>query len=242
MQKLYQKKPLLFALLFIFVYVVGMSSADAASEVFGVKGSFSLLFSAALSALLFVFILRGGHRATFGLLLPRIRARSVLFYLPLAALVSINVWFGVTLNLSPLESALSACTMLLVGFLEEIIFRGLLFRAIQRDNPVSAIVVSSVTFGIGHIVNLLNASGAELFSTACQVVYATAAGFLFVVLFLRTGSLLPAILTHSLLNALSVFANEAAQTPTSDLLSAAFLTLVAAAYALYLWRVMPREA
>ena len=241
MQKLYQKAPLLFAILFIVVYVVGMSSADEASKVLDVQGSFSLLFSVALSALLLVFILHGKHRETFGLVFPRVRGKRVLFYLPLVALVSVNFWLGLTLNLSPLESVLTACCMLFVGFLEEVIFRGLLFCAMARDNQTAAIVVSSVTFGIGHIVNLFNASGAELVSTALQVVYATAAGFLFVVLFLKTKSLLPAIFTHSFLNASSVFANEAARTLPFEILSAAFLTLVAAGYAIYLWRALPEE-
>ena len=46
-------------------------------------------------------------------------------------------------------------SMILVGFVEEMIFRGFLFRALLgEDKPVVAIIVSAVTFGIGHIVNL----------------------------------------------------------------------------------------
>ena len=52
--------------------------------------------------------------------------------------------------------------MLCVGFLEEVIFRGLLFTAIARNNIKSAVIISSVTFGIGHIINLFNGSGMEL--------------------------------------------------------------------------------
>lgn len=38
--------------------------------------------------------------------------------------------------------------MLCVGFLEEVIFRGLLFTAIAKDTIKTAVVLSSVTFGI----------------------------------------------------------------------------------------------
>lgn len=45
--------------------------------------------------------------------------------------------------------------MINIGFLEEIIFRGILYKSIEKDNKKLAIIISSVTFGIGHIVNLL---------------------------------------------------------------------------------------
>ena len=240
MQKFYQTNPLLFAIFFIVVYVVGMSSADEFSLVLGVRSAVSLVFSAALSLLLLTFLLRGENRETFGLVSARTKGKNVLFYLPLFALVSVNFWLGLALKFTLLESVLSAVTMLFVGFLEEVIFRGLLFCAMKRDSKTAAIVVSSVTFGIGHIVNLFNASGAELVSTACQVVYATAAGFLFVTLFLKTKSLLPAIFTHSLLNATSVFSVES-ESLVFHLVSAAFLTLVSLFYTLYLWRKTPQE-
>ena len=52
--------------------------------------------------------------------------------------------------------------MLCVGFWEEVIFRGLLFQAIAKDNIKSAVIISCVTFGIGHIINLFNGSGMDL--------------------------------------------------------------------------------
>ena len=64
--------------------------------------------------------------------------------------------------------------MLCVGFLEEVIFRGLLFQAIAKDNIKSAVIISSVTFGIGHIINLFNGSGMDLVNNLCQIVFAFA--------------------------------------------------------------------
>ena len=64
--------------------------------------------------------------------------------------------------------------MINVGFLEEIIFRGFLFKMMKKDNVKSAIIVSSITFGIGYIVNLLN--GADFIPSLLQVFYAIAIG------------------------------------------------------------------
>ena len=64
--------------------------------------------------------------------------------------------------------------MLCVGFLEETIFRGLPFTAIAKDNIKSAAIISSVTFGIGHIINLFNGSGMDLVNNLCRIVFAVA--------------------------------------------------------------------
>lgn len=45
-------------------------------------------------------------------------------------------------------------TMALAAYVEEIIFRGFLYKVIEKDNVKQAIVISAVTFGAGHIVNL----------------------------------------------------------------------------------------
>ena len=60
--------------------------------------------------------------------------------------------------------------MLCVGFIEEVIFRGFLFKAIAKDNVKTAIIISSVTFGVGHLVNLVNGSGMELVANLFQIV------------------------------------------------------------------------
>lgn len=158
----------------------------------------------------------------------------MLYYIPLLVLLTANLWYGAAMNLSPLETVLYILSMFCVGFLEEMIFRGLLFKAMVKNGVRSAIIVSSVTFGIGHIVNLINGSGAELLPNLLQVVYAIAIGFAFVMIYCRTKSLLPCILTHGIFNGLSAFANEAAMTPQREIVSGILLAVIGGGYALYL--------
>ena len=149
--------------------------------------------------------------------------------------MSVNLEDGkVLFSKRSLETGLYVVSMLCVGFLEEVIFRGLLFKALWADaeNVGWAVLLSSLTFGMGHIVNLLN--GAQLLPTLLQICYATAIGFLFTVLFLRSGTLLPCILTHSAVNSLSAFAVE--RTGALDIAAAAVLTAVSLAYALWILR------
>jgi membrane protease YdiL (CAAX protease family) len=94
--------------------------------------------------------------------------------------------------------------MTFVGFAEELIFRGFLFKAILKDGNVrTAIIISSVTFGLGHILNLL--IGQDLIETLVQIVFAVAVGFVFTMTFYKGGSLWPCILAHSVIDVTSVF-------------------------------------
>ena len=92
--------------------------------------------------------------------------------------------------------------MLCVGFLKEIIFRGFLFVGMSKNNLRSAVIVSSITFGIGHLVNLFN--GQLFFETMIQILFAIAVGFTLVILFYKGKSLIPCIIFHGLNNSLSV--------------------------------------
>ena len=178
----------------------------------------------------------------YGLCKSPVPARRFLYYVPLVILASGNLWNGAAMNYTAAETVCRIVCMLCVGFLEEVIFRGLLFKAIAKDNIRSAIIISSVTFGIGHIINLFNGSGMDLVSNLCQIVFAIAVGFLLVTIFYRGGSLIPCILVHSAINTLGTFANDAALTMEARLLHIAVLIAITAAYTLILTRTLPKKA
>ena len=234
LKKLYDRSELWFALAWIFAYVVLASAGDNLSAALGTPKLVTLPILTALSAGLFFFVRKNGLIRKYGLCKPRIPAAKMLYYLPLLLLLTANLWYGVRRNGSPLETVLYILSMFCVGFLEELIFRGLLFQAMAKDGLRSAIAVSSITFGMGHLVNLVNGSGAELLPNLLQVMYAAAIGFAFVLIYCRTQSLMPCIITHSVINGLSAFSNEAAMTPQRQVLSGVLLAVIAGGYAWYL--------
>ena len=234
LKKLYEKSEIWFAVAWIIAYVVLASAGDNISADLGIDKIVTLPILIALSAVLYIFVRKNGLTEKYGLCKPRLPAAKMLFYAPLLVLLTANLWYGVALNQSLTETALYILSMFCVGFLEEMIFRGLLFQAMAKNGVRSAIIVSSVTFGIGHIVNLFNGSGAEWLPNLLQVVYAIAIGFAFVMIYCRTKSLIPCILTHSIFNGLSAFAGEAAMTPQREILSGILLAVIGGGYALYL--------
>ena len=234
LKKLYEKSEIWFTVAWIIAYVILASAGDNISEDLGISKIVTLPILIAMSAILYFFVRRNGLAEKYGLCKARLPAAKMLYYIPLLVLLTANLWYGVAINQPPLETALYILSMFCVGFLEEVIFRGLLFQAMARDGVKSAIIVSSITFGIGHIVNLINGSGAELLPNLLQVMYAVAGGFAFVMIYCRTKSLMPCIITHSVFNGLSAFANEAVMTPQKQITSGILLAVIAGGYALYL--------
>ena len=241
MKKLYEKNELTFAIVWIVVYCVLQSFANPLNEMIGIAYSASAVFCILQAIVLFTFIRKNNLLRRYGLCKSPVPARRFLFYLPLVILASGNLWNGVALNYSPVEVACHIVCMLFVGFLEEVIFRGLLFVAIAKNNIRSAVIISSVTFGIGHIINLFNGSGMNLVNNLCQIIFAIAVGFLLVTIFYRGKSLLPCIIVHSAINILSTFANDTELTVEMHLLHIVILIVVTVAYTLVLTKTLPKS-
>ena len=242
LKKLYDKSKIWFAVGWIIAYCVLMSVGDGLSAAVGIEKSITLVIGILLSAVLLLFLKKNGLFEEYGLCAPKASARSMLYYAPIIVMLTANLWYGVTLNCGPIETLLYILSMLCVGLLEEVIFRGLLFEAMRKDSTKAAIIVSSVTFGIGHIINLINGSGAELLPNLLQVVYATAAGFMFVMMYYRSKSLVVCIAAHGLFNAISVFANESAASDRMRILTALLLTVITGSYAAFLALSVRKDA
>ena len=239
MTSLYKKSEICFALLWIGIYCVGMSLFDNLSKAIGLENSVSAVFALVASVFLFLWIRKSNLTEYFGLRKTTAPAKAFLFFIPLVVISLSNIWSGFSLNYGSVQLVCFIVKMLCVGFLEEIIFRGFLFRAMSKDNVKSAIIVSSVTFGIGHVINLLNGSGMNLADNIFQIIAAVFIGFLYVIIFYRGGSLIPCILSHGVLNLLSAFANSEAPETEVLIFRMVLLIVLVAGYALILLKTLP---
>ena len=241
MNRLYQKNEIWFAIAWIITYVVGSSAAETMSDTIGVPKLVTVLFHVGLSLVVFFWMRRKDLLEKYGLCRSDVAAVKFLYYIPLIIMGSCNLWYGVKWNMPVLETLFYVISMICVGFLEEIIFRGFLFRAMSRDSIKWAILVSSVTFGIGHILNLFNGSGMDVVSNLCQICNAIAFGFLFVIIFYRGKSLLPCIFTHSTINVLSAFTDESSLSAGREIIMALVLAVMAVAYTGILLKTLPER-
>lgn len=239
MRKIYDKNELNFALIWIGIYVLLLSVGDNVSETIGISKIVTVPVSIVLTCIIYFWISKNNLKEKYGLCSFKSSIKNYLYFIPLVLLTSTNLWWGMKLNLSVMESILYVFSMLCVGFLEEVIFRGFLFKALCKDNIKQAIIISSVTFGFGHIVNLLN--GRDIPETLMQVCYAIAIGFLFTIIFYKGKSLWPCIITHSVTNSLSAFANEDVITMQKHLLVCIFLCVISVWYAMYILKKAEQE-
>lgn len=227
MKKLYEKKPVLFAVLFIVLYCA--VTIPIRGE-YGDGSIQSLLGLTAVAAVIAVVSSLIPLWRKLGCAAKPQNVRLCLWFLPMILLATGNVWDGFQLRYNGAELWYAMGSMALVGFVEEMIFRGFLFRALlKKDGPKAAVIVSAVTFGIGHIVNLL--AGMATVENLLMIVFAIAWGFVFTMVYYKSGSLLPCILGHAVVDVLSVVA---AETAWGTWLYIGATVVIGGAYSLYL--------
>lgn len=220
-----KNKELFYTIFYIIFYVI---SNSIVLNNYGQISIQSLLVNTVITITLVSTIISTKKTKYYGLVKVN-KPNKYLYFVPLILLVIINFIGGIKIQNTPKEIILFILTMLEVGFIEEILFRGYLFKILEKDNQKTAIIITSLTFGIGHIVNLLN--GANFIPTLIQILYSISIGYLFVKILIKTKSLWPCIITHSLLNALSIFSN---QTTIIFYISSILLLFISLSYSFYL--------
>lgn len=232
MRIFYDKAEIWFTVMWIILHVVGVSAADSISVQIGFPRLITLLYSIGMLTVLVIFMARNGFMKRYGLCGFEGSLAEFWFFVPLIAICSINFWNGVAVETTLTNGVIEALAKGIGGIVEELIFRGLLFVYMCKSGVMSAIVVSSLTFGIGHIVNLVN--GAPVFETVCQIIYACAIGFCFTMVFYVGRSLIPCILVHFIVNASSAFGVAAADAQTFHIIATIFLTVVSGGFGAWL--------
>lgn len=116
-----------------------------------------------------------------------------LFWLPLVPAV-MNLIPGIRV-IAFSDFFLFLIIALLVGFVEESYFRGLMLRAFASRGAWRTAIITAVFFGLLHTLNIFaDWNTAYVFQ---QVIYATAIGFMYAALAIRTGVIWPLILAHA---------------------------------------------
>ena len=229
MKKLYEKSEITFAMLWIVIYAVGMGTLKSN---FGLDSLWQMLGLIVLSVAMFLFVNRNGLMEKYGLAGWAKNSKAMLWFIPLWIFSCLNLFSGFRPDYPMPGLIYAAVSMALVGFVEELLFRGFLFKAMLKDGNVkAAVIISSVTFGLGHILNLF--TGQDLIETLNQVFFAVAVGFVFTFVFYKSGSLLPGILAHSFIDVSSVFASDEGSQLLNMILHIVVI-VVSAAYCLYL--------
>jgi hypothetical protein len=235
MRKLYEKKEILFAVLWIVAYCVILGTIKGN---FGDESIYMLIALIFFTAGITAFVKVNHLEEKYGLAGWPKDMKKYLFFIPMWILATGNIWDGFAPSYQGASLIYALFSMILVGFVEEMIFRGFLLRAmLKKDKLYVAIIVSAVTFGIGHIVNLF--TGQASFETVMQIIFAVSWGFILTMVCYKSGSIIPCIIAHSMIDALSLFG---ADNELVDWIYIGTTIVIAIAYCIYLSRLQTQKS
>ena len=230
MRKLYEKNRILFAVLCIVLYCVVMSYLKGN---FGYQSIAMLLGITAFANGIIFFVKRNHFEKECGIASWPEDTKRFLYFIPMWILATGNLWDGFALSYHGIELVIAVLSMILVGFVEEMLFRGFLFSAmLSKERAAVAIIVSSLTFGMGHIINLF--TGQTSFETIVQIIFAVSWGFILTFVFYKSGSIFPCIIAHSMIDAFSMFGADNALV---DQIYVGVTIVVAIVYCIYLGKI-----
>lgn len=127
-----------------------------------------------------------------------------------------------------------------VGLCEEFIFRGLIFKYLSAKGLKTAIIGSSILFGIGHLANL--ASGADFIMTLLQIIFAFLFGLVCAAIVAKTKSIMFTIIWHATHNFIAFITDKSEPTVLAIAIYV-FHCLVLMGLAIYFWRALfPKKA
>lgn len=160
-----------------------------------------------------------------------IQKNHLLMILPLLFVLGIILVSTKGLNLTSISDLIFMFLMqvLIVAFIEETIFRGLMLRMLLAKGAFTAVFISSLLFGITHALQLLG--GQSLEDTIIQIIYALLVGLVLSLLILDGQSIIITILFHGFNNFFNFMGNV--ESPT---LSGYLIILVLFVYMLVLWK------
>lgn len=120
--------------------------------------------------------------------------KKCLYFVPLVVVALCSFAGGLEVS-EPVFLLANLFLTLGVGFTEEIYFRGIICNVWKSKSIKSSVVISSVLFGVLHIMNVMG--GAGIAETILQICFAFAYGVIMAVIFVDTSSIWPCILLHA---------------------------------------------
>jgi membrane protease YdiL (CAAX protease family) len=139
---------------------------------------------------------------------------SVRIYAPLAAVFAITAIASIATSGITVSSVSNLIYLVLlslsVGFIEELLFRGIIIRAWLKKGVYMAVGFSTALFGLGHLMQLMG--GQSAFGTVLQIVFSLVLGLALALVVVRTWSIWGVIVFHTLFD----FVQLVSTSPTAN--------------------------
>ena len=179
----------------IILYGATYITADKLSQVLRLPDWLPALAMLLYVGTLLLWLVRTGRSHVLGLCpCVNLTLKDTLVLLPLLAFPIYNL-----LSAGGFNCSFSAALLMgSVSLAEEIFFRGALLRVFSRRGSLFGVLLTSVLFGLFHIVNLID--GADLRYTLMQMLCGFAAGLSYGAVTVKYRNILPCAAAHFLTN------------------------------------------
>lgn len=194
-----EKRPILAVVIIQVLLLIAMVAAGAYATINKLDYTSPVLIAfIPISIVLIIYLSFRRKWAFYGFKSLRgIPAESWVYYLPLLLVLAVNCMAGFKTNTASTLLYFIGFT-LLVGFVEETIYRGLVLKILLKKGTAVAVITSSILFAVTHILNAL--SGQNLADTLLQIVYALLVGLVLALLMVKMDNILPLITFHFIHN------------------------------------------
>ncbi|MFD1900799.1 type II CAAX prenyl endopeptidase Rce1 family protein [Enterococcus termitis] len=161
-------------------------------------------------------------------------SKSVFGFIALIILIQ-PITLGINFSLPFLTLLLIIIQMILVGFVEESLFRAIFFYFLKDEQPKVYLLFSSIVFGLLHIASGLNPETAPLL-VFLQIVNALLLGAIFAILYYSLKSIYLVIAFHSLFN---IFASVTLESSLQrNLVAVSILTICYIVFLIYYTKIV----
>ncbi len=130
-----------------------------------------------------------------------VEKKNLIWFAPMGVVVAVVLFTFVSFMLSNTFTpdqlrlfTIAGITTLLVGFSEELVYRGIVFATFLKESKVQALFVSGITFSLLHSVNVFG--GLEFAAMLGQLGITFIAGLFFAFVRLKIKSIVPIIIFH----------------------------------------------
>jgi len=184
------------------IYGIIYSFSEKFSKLFGENHILTVFAIMLYIVVLYIFLKKRKRLSVYGICFPKYwRKRDIGWLMPLLSFPFVNMYLQG--NQTMLQNSwVMFLLMLFTVFLEELLFRGYLliylFEKCGIGNKWIIMIISSVLFGMFHIVNVFQ--GADILYTMIQMLCAFGIGLCLCVLVSQYKSIFPGIIVHYLIN------------------------------------------
>lgn len=153
--------------------------------------------------------------------------KSLTYLLPLLLLIVLLLMNGIKAR-EPSRILSFLLLALITGFCEETMFRGMIYGSLRKNGQAIALLTSSALFGLAHTLNLF--TGVDMRLVLLDVLATFGFGLVFSIAYEYTGTLLPLILVHAMIDFSSYLSRDyiMAESPASYTMESALPNLILA--------------